>query len=235
MAQHSLRLLPLTGLITAAASACLAIVGSDPERTGADVATAIGSTLLSLWPLYAAPLQLHRSEASFWALGQVCIVMLIVAVAIGFADTLQTALHMSLVLLPLLLSVQLLVGLRINRILLTLLLALAMLTPLWLAPLAALLGSSSGVAAAAAALSPLSALAGSAGCDYLRLMWFYQHSTIGASPVGYPTQVQTLWCCGVILTLLVVASALRGRLDSQHRGIHHSDSFHPRSLQETRP
>jgi hypothetical protein len=232
MAQHSLGLVPLTGLMVAAASVCLALTASDPERTGSLVATVMGSTVLALWPLYAVTLKLHRSDAALRAVGQVCVVTIAVALAVLFADTLQTALTMTFLLLPMLLIVQLLLGLGIDRIPLTLLLALAMLTPLWLGPLAALLGSMSGVAAAAAAFSPLSALAAGAGCDYLRLMWFYQNSSIGASQFEYPTQVQTLWCCGIMLTLLVVASLLLNRRNSA-RGTRHTPTLQPGPWQES--
>jgi hypothetical protein len=70
-------------------------------------------------------------------------------------------------------------------VLITMILTLAA-APVWLGPMAALLGEESGTGAVALAVSPLVQIAVAADADLLRTPWFYSHSVLGSVRFSYP-------------------------------------------------
>jgi len=92
------------------------------------------------------------------------------------------------------------------------LLCLATTTPLWLGPIAERFAEIPAVVNAIVAASPLSYLATAAGDDYLRGVWFYQHTPLGSLHYVYPSALlysgvcllfgliclwsgRRVWCC----------------------------------------
>lgn len=67
-------------------------------------------------------------------------------------------------------------------------LAAMTLAPVWLGP-AAEWSTDQTIADAAVAISPLTYLAGTVDYDYLRSLWFYEHSAIGSLRFAYPNPV----------------------------------------------
>lgn len=207
MSRVRIRIVPLAALIAAAAAATWALLAGDTDRQASLIATVMASVTLALWPLFAGVLTpAHRpsSRVPVEALLETLLVTSTVSIAVLMFNSPRMAWVMGAALCPMLVIVQLMLGLGANRLLLSAALVGTLLAAVWLGPLAALLGSNSGVPQWIALLSPLSALAAVADCDYLRLMWFYQNSSIGASQFEYPSLSQTLWACGISIVFLYV-------------------------------
>ncbi len=94
----------------------------------------------------------------------------------------------------------------IVRLLVLTLLGLATGAPVWLGPVAEQWADIPGVVDAVVVVSPLSYLAGAAHEDYLRGVWFYQHTPVGSLRYSY---LPTAWYTGIYLVIAV--GALAGR------------------------
>lgn len=214
------RWIPVIALMLTTAAACGGLLLGDVAQSAAETATAMAAALLALWPLYAMPISLSvasRNRAPA-ALLEAVMVAASAMLAVWFMAEALTALRLLAILLLLLLIVQLLLGFGINRVSLTIGLVLAMLAPVWSAPIEAA-ASSGRLATLAVLANPLSALASACGCDYLRSLWFYQHSNIGASQFAYPAYGSSLLSCAGLLGALAALSLCLDAQAAQNNGL----------------
>lgn len=210
MASGRIRWLILLALLLACALLCGALRLASPDLGRTQAVTLTAAALLALWPLVAAPLAAGDRATAPVALGESLVVCTAMLAAVWLALDLLTALRLVAMLLPMLVSVQLLLALRLHPTTLALALALSMSAPAWLAPASAAAGSQGRLAPLSVMLNPLSALASACRCDYLRSDWFYAHSAIGASEFNYPGYGVALLAC-VAIALALAALSRRAR------------------------
>lgn len=83
--------------------------------------------------------------------------------------------------------------------------AIAALAPVWAGPLVELAGNPDWLTRVVVYVSPLTTFAVALDVDYLRTIWFYDHSAIGSMRYHYPG----LMNCIALLALLPAASLIR--------------------------